>query len=342
LSGGLLVFDDQCPSRSEKDAEPGHVTVSHAFTGAEVSSERTIGQLSAALPRSDRLAFATRGGRLRVMSLASRGDGAIVRRLAFSPPGRACYWTRGTDRRVPVFFPDGTGRWIAGVREYEFGNRVGGLPYEHRISIHDALSALAAPGGAWLADFTEGAVTFRGPDVEAPAGLTLDGTSRPTASDGHVSDGAGLLPALGGEGGDVRLIDPARPVGVAGRGGAHGPAMKCAVDPRGTRVAVRCDGSRRRQCHRPRPAHSQDPDVRAALRLGDRRAIRSDGLVATAGRRGRVSTWNPATGMLYRSRLTCGAQGSSCRFSPDGTTGVPPHAASHDHARTARDRGIDE
>ena len=249
------MFDDQCPSRPEKDAELGHVTVSHARTGAEVSSERTIGRLSAALPGSDRLAFVTRGGRLHVMSLAARGDGAIVRRLAFSPPGRARYWIRGTDRRVPVHFPGGTGRWIAGVREYEFGNRVGGLPYEHRVSFHDALSgrllsrttvpdlcftAVAAPDGAWLAGFTEGAVTFRGPDAEAPAGPTLDGTSRPTASAGHASDGAG-------------------------------PAMKCAVDPRGTRVAVSCDGPRRRQCHRSRPARGQDPDVRAAPRLGDRR-----------------------------------------------------------------------
>ena len=519
--GRLLCLHDAAGRLTVHDMADGR-RLSH-FTGARSAAVR--------VPGSDRLAFATRRGRLRVVSMTARSDSAIIRALAglrrrireayenhvadnvyrlrkglaVAPPGRARYWTRGTVRRAPSLFPDGTGRWIAGVREYEFRNRVGGLSYVHKISFHDALSgrrlsrttvpnecfsAAAAPDGAWLAAFTEGAVTFWGPDATARAGLTLDETSRLTATAGHASEGAGLLMALGWEGGDVRLIDPARPIAAAGRGGAHGPAMKCAVDPRRTRVAVSCrdravelldagtgavlrtftgrtyghflnfvgpttalapdhtwvattdddftvrvwdtrtgreqavlpqagsplgagtsrtgpwlvtesqdgavsswDPRRGRLTHQlsaPRgsrvgfgltdpqgrwiavradrgqfgiwdPAAGRllrtlgGPEVRVGtplvaspdgrlllmghddgsatvhdLRTGGSRAsgrysaevtagaIRSDGLVVTADRKGRVSTWNPATGMLRHSRLTCGAPVSSCRFSPDG------------------------
>ncbi|MFF8639107.1 WD40 repeat domain-containing protein [Streptomyces pilosus] len=266
---GLLCLHDEAGWLSVHDPATGRRL--STFTGTRSSAVR--------VPWSDRFAFVTRGGRLRVVSRATRGDGAVarasarlrwqirevywahvadsmyrvLRRLSVPPPGRARRWTRGTSRGIPMLYADGSGRWIACVRNDRFTNRTGGLSYTHTISFHDALDgrrlgrtvapnrclmAVPASGGAWLAAFDEGAVTFWGPGAEARAGLPLDETGRLTTCAGHPSDGGGLLLALGWEDGAVQLVDPSQPVAAVSRGRAHGPATECATDPRGTWVAV--------------------------------------------------------------------------------------------------------
>ncbi|MEU1480689.1 WD40 repeat domain-containing protein [Streptomyces sp. NPDC005760] len=259
--------------------EAGRLSVHDPATGRRLSTFTGTRSSAVRVPWSDRVAFVTRGGRLRVVSAAARGDGAVagalarlrwqtremyqthiadsvyrvLKRVSVAPPGRARHWTRGTSRGTPILYADGSGRWIACVREDEFTSRIGGLSYTHTISFHDALEgrrlgrtvvpnscllAVPASDGAWLATFTEGAVTFWGPGAEARAGLPLNETGRLTTCAGHPSDGGGLLLALGWEDGAVQLVDPARPVAAAGRGATHGPATRCSTDPRGTWIAV--------------------------------------------------------------------------------------------------------